>query len=191
MRAALALSFLLLAACSAEKRTLDIPAEAEIVDAGADVMVELDASPDCEMKPYYVDKDGDHFAGIDPVMSCERLPEIWRPTDCHDDNPDVFPGQTQFFDEPIPGRFFTTKPGHGWDYNCDGKAELEYTEKNYEGPCRFAYDSNLKPIRCNSSGIGIFEAPTLQSPYVCGGKYTLIDCNGCAGTKMGIVMGCR
>ena len=188
MRAALALSFFLLAACSAEKRTIDTPA---IVDAGADVMVELDASPDCEMKPYYVDKDGDHFAGIDPVMSCERLPEIWRPTDCHDDNPDVFPGQTQFFDEPIPGRFFTTKPGHGWDYNCDGKAELEYTEKNYEGPCRFAYDSNLKPIRCNSSGIGIFEAPTLQSPYVCGGKYTLIDCNGCAGTKMGIVMGCR
>ena len=187
MRAALALSFFLLAACSAEKRTIDTPA---VVDAGADVMVELDASPDCEKKPYYVDKDGDHFAGIDPVMSCVPLPEIWRPTDCHDDNADVFPGQTLFFDEPIPGRFFTTKPGHGWDYNCDGKVELEYTK--YTGTCVLAYSPITKSYICSSSGIGILEGPpTLQSPYVCGDKYTLVDCNQCAGTKTGIVMGCR
>ncbi len=181
MRTALALSFLLLAACSAEKRTLEIPAEAEIVDAGADVMVEIDASPDCEMKPYYVDKDGDHFAGIDPVMSCvPPRGQGWLPTDCNDEDPNVFPGQTKFFDEPIPGRLLFK--GDWFDYNCNGRHELEY---GYRGGCNPQLTVD-KVIYCTRN-IGILELP----PYNCGETYTLNDCTSCDDKRAQIVMRCR
>ncbi len=161
MRTALALSFFLLAACSSEKRTIDTPA---IVDAGADVMVELGASPDCELKPYYVDKDGDHFADIDPVMSCvPPLGQGWLPDppDCNDEDPNVFPGQTKFFDEPIPSRLLFK--AEWFDYNCNGRHEPEY---GYTGGCNTS--------ACSKT-IGILESP----PYNCGETYTLIDCTSC------------
>ena len=171
MRTALALSFFLLAACSAEKRTLDIPAEAEIVDAGADVMVELDASPDCELKPYYVDKDGDNFADIDPVMSCvPPLGQGWLPDppDCNDEDPNVFPGQTKFFDVPIPGRL--QFKADWFDYNCNGRNDPEYLYMRPE----YKYTGRCSAQLCDKS-IGILEL----GPYNCGEPYTLNECTGC------------
>jgi hypothetical protein len=40
-------------------------------------------------------------------------------TDCNDNNPNVFPGQTALFGVGIDGTF-TNKADSNWDYDCDG-----------------------------------------------------------------------
>lgn len=44
--------------------------------------------------------------------------------DCMDSDPRVHPGQEQFFEEPIQGR--SAADSLAFDYNCDGKAEIQY-----------------------------------------------------------------
>ncbi len=48
----------------------------------------------------------------DTISDCDA------PPDCNDNNADVFPGQTKYFDAPIAG-------GTSFDYNCNGSVEKE------------------------------------------------------------------
>ncbi len=66
--------------------------------------------------PYYRDQDGDGW-GEEPA-SCEPA-EGWVALggDCHDDNPDVNPGQTASFEEA----YLTPSELYSFDYDCDGE----------------------------------------------------------------------
>ncbi|HJL20015.1 MAG TPA: MopE-related protein [Sandaracinaceae bacterium LLY-WYZ-13_1] len=90
---------------------------------------------------WYVDCDGDGFAvdttGATPEPSCDPpssppagcsgggwtsvRPTSLENTDCNDGNDDVFPGQTTYFESPIPGEPAATD----YDYDCDGVESKE------------------------------------------------------------------
>ena len=98
-------------------------------DAGAGGDAEADAPEDaCEPVVWYEDKDGDGW-GNEAVTKeqCESPGEGWveQKGDCHDENADVHPGQTEFFAEP-----YERPDGDGgvvpsFDYDCDGTEEGE------------------------------------------------------------------
>lgn len=92
---------------------------------------------------WYVDCDGDGFAAdttgatVEPSCDPPSLPPAgcgggggWtsvRPTgaantDCNDDHPDVYPGQTAWFGTAIPG----APADRDYDYDCDGNETRRY-----------------------------------------------------------------
>jgi cysteine-rich repeat protein len=97
---------------------------------------------------WYVDCDADGYAinATSSVVSCAaptsapaacpttgkwitRAPGAPTTTDCNDANPDVFPGQTQYFTSPIAG-------STSYDYDCDGTQTKQYTAIS-SGACTF------------------------------------------------------
>lgn len=114
---------------------------------------------------WYIDCDDDGYAeSIDASRTgCEEPPSSatgcgggWttvRPvdmgsTDCNDANDDVFPGQTTYFTDDIPG-----ETGN-YDYNCDGSETRQYS---CASPSR----------RCSSSGRGC-SGSGFHCTYSCG-----------------------
>jgi hypothetical protein len=91
------------------------------------------------------DPDGDGFAGKTatpstacgtcPAKSTDKDPKLPANLDCHPDNPDVFPGQKQWFVKSycLP----CDNPGcpcvGSWDFDCSGTAEKQY--QNLAGTC--------------------------------------------------------
>jgi hypothetical protein len=86
-----------------------------------------DACVGCVLESYYHDGDNDGYG--DPaqvVEACEQQPPVDRVTeggDCDDSDPLVYPAQTDFF--VLPANWLL-----GYDYNCDGKEELEVPDLN-------------------------------------------------------------
>jgi hypothetical protein len=79
-----------------------------------------DGATDCTKAAYFLDDDGDGYGNpAQPQEAC-LPPEgyVANDLDCDDTNPDVWPGQSAFFE--------VTTPGWGFDYNCDGVAQKEY-----------------------------------------------------------------
>jgi hypothetical protein len=82
---------------------------------------------------FYRDADGDGFgnelgtiANGDAVVGCSGAPPtgyVSDDTDCDDMDANAFPGQSAWFT--------TQRIGGGWDYNCDGTDETEYTTYPY------------------------------------------------------------
>ena len=96
----------------------------------------------CTKKVFYLDKDKDGYGdGGKPTAACDVPAGYSTNTmDCDDGNKDVRPGQSKFFDKPIPG----TK---GFDYNCDGQQEPRYPKK---AKCK------KQGKKCVGSGWGLF-----------------------------------
>jgi hypothetical protein len=66
--------------------------------------------------------------------------------DCDDDDPDVFPGQTKYFDQPRTG---TSTP---YDYNCDGVPTKERVI-NCGVVCSLGVEGfNSNAIACGATG---------------------------------------
>lgn len=98
----------------------DVPADAD-VDADADADEE-EEEEDCFT--VWPDADGDGFGDKwgDPIAVCDGvIPEgyVANHSDCYDGNPDVFPGQTEFFHRD--------RGDGSFDYDCDGQETMERT----------------------------------------------------------------
>lgn len=95
-------------------------------DNDCDGSVDEDAITSC-----YPDMDGDGFGAGEPMViaadtACPAGSVPARPRmDCDDTDPDVFPGQTAWFNT---SRCSITEPTGTlcWDYNCDGSEELRW-----------------------------------------------------------------
>lgn len=78
--------------------------------------------------PWWVDQDGDGFAGTQ-ICYCEAPANAEDfPEDCCDADPDAFPGQTKFFSDEVNWC-------GGYDYNCDNSDEKQYGSSCVEEPC--------------------------------------------------------
>lgn len=108
----------------------DCDDDAQAIHPGADEGVADGVDQDCDATELcYVDADGDGHRPDDastaqsPALDCSApgVAGAAAPTDdCLDSNPDVFPGQTQFF---------KVDRGDGsFDYDCNGAEEKRYTE---------------------------------------------------------------
>jgi len=114
---------------------------------------------------WYIDCDDDGFAESTDASrtGCEEPPSSatgcgggWttvRPvdmasTDCNDANDDVFPGQTSYFTDDIPG-----ETGN-YDYNCDGSESRQY--------------SCASPSRTCTSSRGSCSGSGFHCTYSCG-----------------------
>lgn len=71
-------------------------------------------APDTATTESCVDGDGDGEGSL----ACGGL-------DCHDGNKSVFSKQAAWFDKP----YTAAAGGESWDYNCSGKAELEWPDR--------------------------------------------------------------
>lgn len=65
-------------------------------------------------------------------------PDCGSAVDCHDDEEDAYPGQDEFFEDPISG--------DDYDYNCDGTDEKELDRKADPARCESGWKKN--PPRC-------------------------------------------
>lgn len=101
------------------------------VDAGPDSTPnDVGSSQDSAPPPsctspsaWYPDADGDGFGDVhaSPTMACAAPAHfVSDHTDCADTDANAHAGQTNWFTNPIQG-------GSGFDYDCDGKEEQEYT----------------------------------------------------------------
>lgn len=72
---------------------------------------------------FYEDADGDGFGNpAKTVKGCTAPPGyVADGTDCADDEPRAFPGQTQFFHMP--------RPDGSYDFDCDGKSSIRLTQR--------------------------------------------------------------
>lgn len=106
------------------------------VEAGAPDASEGGDEEACAPITWYRDDDEDGFGGPVSFEGCEPPEEdVWvtQGGDCHDDNADVHPGQTEFFDVS-----YEVAGGSGaksFDYDCSG---VEQTAEDYtksDGNC--------------------------------------------------------
>ena len=109
----------------------------------------------CEKKTYYLDQDKDGHGDPQKKISACDPPSgtAANGDDCNDHNASVFPGQKTYFNKPIPG-------SNGFDYDCDGKAELKDAQKA---------DCKKKGKDCEGSGWGLFVP-------ACGGTGMWLEC---------------
>lgn len=82
---------------------------------------------------YYIDldRDGHGDAWDSGIQACSAPPSyVSQADDCNDANADVFPGQTDYFTAPADGSY---------DYNCDGREQLEF---------EYAWNANFDGLTC-------------------------------------------
>jgi len=106
---------------SATRGNLDASTPASEIDASMPA-AEIDASPPIVIDAAVdncVDVDGDGF-GVFGRAACPNTGE-----DCDDANADVFPGQVDYFARSA-GLL-------GWDYDCSGQEEMEYSAIGHHG----------------------------------------------------------
>ena len=77
----------------------------------------------CTTITYYQDQDHDGVGGTTTQVACTSPGDGWvtKGGDCADNNPDIFPGQTKYFDQGF-------SKGNGiksFDYNCSASEEQE------------------------------------------------------------------
>ena len=79
--------------------------------------------PGCTPRTWYRDRDGDGFGGSESRASCDQPNDeyVEKTGDCNDDNPSVFPGQTQHFTVS----FQNAQGRASYDYDCDGQEEQQ------------------------------------------------------------------
>jgi len=78
--------------------------------------------------PWWVDQDGDGYAGTQ-ICYCKAPANAEDyPEDCCDADPNAHPNQTKYFSDPVNWC-------NGYDYNCDGSEESQYNSSCVEAPC--------------------------------------------------------
>jgi hypothetical protein len=109
----------------------------------------------CEpLTTFFLDEDGDRRGGPTTQLACAPPAPNWVTTggDCHDGNPQVFPGQTAYF-----ATSYTNLAGMpSFDYDCNGAEQEEGEPVHFVGGCGAACDNFgyliVSPTR---SGTGI------------------------------------
>lgn len=127
---------------------------------------------------YYRDADGDGWGSSATTTSCSSTPPseyVDRTGDCCDSDPNVFPGQSEFFATA------STACGTSWDYDCSGGVT---TTPEYRGNgCR----SGTAPPECEtaiqyfteancgkeSAYCGCSTGPPSSCAFGCGVTYTI------------------
>lgn len=109
----------------------------------------------CATTTYYRDRDGDGFGGTETKVACSSPGKeyVTKGGDCDDDNPDVFPGQTEYFTEA-----YTPKSGGSgptFDYDCSKKEEQPPPAKTKASACTLVGNA------CTGSG---YVAPGRSTP---------------------------
>lgn len=165
---------------------------------------------------FYKDFDGDKHGDVSASPSVPNTTQVGCEgsvppggfsavkDDCNDQDPRVFPGQTEYFDTPAQ---FTG----GYDFNCD-KAETKQTNEYPGGACQFCappkglecsttsstcyYDKQPATLTCQlkkeicvtgtcyscdgtSGRFGVALDKGFTSTVPCGGKGTYTDCGSC------------
>lgn len=90
----------------------------------------------CATQTFYRDRDGDGVGGTETKVACTSPGKEWvtKGGDCNDDDADVFPGQTAYFDSP-----YNPKGGApSYDYDCSKKEEQEPPTKKAAATCTLA-----------------------------------------------------
>lgn len=98
----------------------------------------------CATQTFYRDRDGDGVGGTETKVACTSPGKEWvtKGGDCNDDDADVFPGQTAYFDSP-----YDPKSGApSYDYDCSKKEEQEPPTKKAAATC------TLSAGGCQGSG---------------------------------------
>lgn len=108
----------------ADANASDAAVETTADAAGPDVG-EIDSAPQngddgCVVVRYFEDHDGDGWGGTVTTSACAPPDGTWvtKGGDCDDSNPDVHPGQAQFFSS---GYVPTGKTEVSFDWDCDGQ----------------------------------------------------------------------
>jgi len=95
---------------------------------------------------YYRDKDGDGVGGTNKVTACVSPGKDWVTTtgDCDDDDADVHPGQTAYFNAPY------TRPtgGQSYDYDCSNTEDQAPPGRHLAGTCTL----NVTATGCTGDG---------------------------------------
>ena len=123
--------------------------------------------PDAEgCTPWWVDQDGDGYAGT-LICLCEAPANAEDyPEDCCDADPNAHPDQNKYFSEPINWC-------GGYDYNCDGSDESQYNSSCVEPPCSAGWfqptpECGSTGNWClNCSGCGSCIGQTIQQKQKC------------------------
>lgn len=116
--------------------------------------------------PWWVDQDGDGWAGTQvcyckPPNNASDFPE-----DCCDADPEAHPKQTKYFSEP-------RKWCGGYDYNCNGEEEYQFTSSCVEPPCTVGWFQPTPSCGktgnwcLNCSGCGSCIGQTIQQKQKC------------------------
>jgi hypothetical protein len=149
-------------------------------DAGVDAGGDGDGDGPCDGGPlttFYEDLDKDGYGKTaGPTMSaCEKPGLTWAEEkgDCHDDNEDVHPDQTEFFGNPYEP--VDEPAGQSFDYDCD------HTETAKDG--QMFGPEECSALLCSGSGYRKNSSRTAgpnQNPY-CGSNEktscTAVTCN--------------
>lgn len=175
----------------------DADAEGGDAEAGLPDVSEGGDKQGCEDDIWYLDEDGDGFGGEKSEVGCDPPEEgtwVREGGDCHDGNPDVFPGQKQYFETP-----YVVADGSGkksFDYDCDGKEKndsafrlaSECTPKGLTG-CQGDGYLNVNPPR---EGDNLNQLCGSTTKRVCTAKWLGGQLSGCIGTnEPGPPVGCR
>jgi len=116
--------------------------------------------------PWWVDQDGDGYAGT-LICHCEAPGNAEDyPEDCCDADPNAHPDQTKYFSEPVNWC-------GGFDYNCDGEEASQYSSSCVEPPCSAGWfqpnpDCGMTGNWClNCSGCGSCIGQTILQKQKC------------------------
>jgi hypothetical protein len=116
--------------------------------------------------PWWVDQDGDGFAGTQ-ICYCEAPANAEDfPEDCCDADPNAHPDQTKYYSEPVNWC-------GGYDYNCDGSDDAQYNSSCVEPPCSAGWfqptpECGKTGNWClNCSGCGSCIGQTIQQKQKC------------------------
>lgn len=122
----------------------------------------------------FCDVDGDMFDLAGPGC-CD--PAAGGVCDCDDNDANVFPGQSAWFEMPRP---FGMTAVDQWDYDCDGVVQKQYTFSampclalNLCNPSGLSFRGNNDSYECGDTGVATNCAPVL------GGCQAMGDVLGC------------
>jgi hypothetical protein len=137
----------------------------------------------CATTVYYRDVDKDGYGGIVTMSACTSPGAGWvtKGGDCADDNADVFPGQTAYFDDPY------SKGGgvKSFDYDCSTKETQKPPAQKAAADCAPIAGGNT----CSGSGFVPTQRAGASIDSLCGAtKYQtcarklVVPVGGCEAT---------
>lgn len=95
---------------------------------------------------FYRDKDGDGVGGSSKVTACVAPGKDWVTTtgDCDDEDPNVFPGQTAYFNSP----YTRLNGSQSYDYDCSNQEDQAPPGRHLAGTCAL----NVGATGCTGDG---------------------------------------
>ena len=118
-------------------------------DNDCDGLIDEDDADD--VTTWFADTDADGYGDASSTTeACDR-PNGFAPdsTDCYDNNPDAYPGQSTWFD--------TSRGDGSYDYSCDSVEEQRWTEVMDEALCNEGWHPSFGPQDCGVTSVWVLE----------------------------------